>query len=54
MTQNILETHLLDQNLEIVNKLKSSQMGYTKKDYLRNHGIERRITIRILQRLFVT
>ena len=32
---------LVDQNLEIVNKLKASQIGYTKKDYLRNHGIER-------------
>ena len=32
---------LVDQNLEIVNRLKSSQIGYTKRDYLRNHGIER-------------
>ena len=32
---------LVDQNLEIVNKLKSSQIGYTKKDYLRNHSVER-------------
>ena len=32
---------LVDQNLEIVNRLKASQIGYSKKDYLRNHGIER-------------
>ena len=32
---------LVDQNLEIVNRLKASQIGYTKRDYLRNHGIER-------------
>jgi hypothetical protein len=32
---------LVDQNLEIINRLKESQLGYTKKDYLRNHGVER-------------
>tara|TARA_B100001057_G_scaffold91069_1_gene87382 strand:+ start:16921 stop:25755 length:8835 start_codon:yes stop_codon:yes gene_type:complete len=32
---------LVDQNLEITNRLKESQIGYSKRDYLRNHGIER-------------
>ena len=32
---------LVDQNLEIINKLKASQIGYTSKDYLRNHSVER-------------
>ena len=32
---------LVDQNLEIVNRLKASQIGYTPRDYLRNHSVER-------------
>ena len=32
---------LVDQNLEIVNRLKSSQIGYTPREYLRNHSVER-------------
>lgn len=32
---------LVDQNLEIINKLKASQIGYTPRDYLRNHSVER-------------
>ena len=32
---------LVDQSLSIVNKLKSNQYGYTTRDYLTNHGVER-------------
>ena len=32
---------LVDQNLEIVNRLKETQIGYNKRDYLANPGVER-------------
>lgn len=32
---------LVDQGLSIINKLKASQIGYTERTYLTNHGIER-------------
>ena len=32
---------LVDQNLEIVNRLKETQIGFNKRDYLANHGVER-------------
>jgi hypothetical protein len=32
---------LVDQSLSIINKLKASQIGYTERTYLTNHGVER-------------